>query len=70
MPEATKSTSFIRARPWLEVAVNVLAPVAEEPRQALIAECSGLHRDIFGIELAVGYQLGEVLNYMGLGVMG
>src|SRR4030042_114132 len=40
MGAATYTTSFIKARPWLAVAVKVRAPAAAEPRQALIAECS------------------------------
>ncbi len=39
-PAAHIRFSCIRARPWDDVAVNVLAPTVEAPMRAAIAECS------------------------------
>ena len=39
-PEAQWRSSCIKVKPWEEVAVNVLAPARDAPRQAAMAECS------------------------------
>ena len=66
MPEATNSTSFISARPWLDVAVNVRAPEAAEPEAGAHGRVLRFHRYILGIQFAVGHQFRQVLDDMGL----